>query len=76
MHQRAEQAEAAEDERRAQREPDPEGGGGQGESSPSVMTSGTHGADHGEASGRPGAGEADEQSRQRERDGQHLIFVS
>ena len=40
------------------------------------MTSGTHGAGHREASGRPGAGEADEQRGQDERRRQHAIFVS
>ena len=76
MRPRTEQAEPAEDGQRAQRETQRERGGGQRERSSSVMTSGTHGADHGEASGRPGAGEADEQAGQRERGGQHLIFVS
>ena len=37
---------------------------------------GTHGADHREASGRPGACQADEQRRQRERGRQRLIFES
>jgi hypothetical protein len=40
------------------------------------MACGTHGADHGEASGRPGAGQPDQQPGERERGGQHLIFVS
>jgi hypothetical protein len=68
---RSERGQAAEDQRGAHREPRCEGGS----CSPSPA-SGTHGADHREASGRPGAGEADEQAGEGEAGGQHLIFVS
>jgi hypothetical protein len=40
------------------------------------VTRGTHGADHRQASGRPGAREPDQEPGQRERGGQHLIFES
>jgi hypothetical protein len=67
----AEQPEPAEDRGRTHGEP-----GSEGENRNRPATRGTHGADHRQASGRPGAGEADEQPCQGERDGQHLIFVS
>ena len=76
MDRLAEEAEHTEDERRAERQAEGEGGRGQREGSSSVMARGTHGADHREASGRPCARQPDEQPRQRERSGQHLIFVS
>ena len=68
---RAERAERDEDRGRPEREP-----GRERRSCSSPVTRGTHGADHREASGRPGAGEPDEQRGQDERRRQHAIFVS
>ena len=77
LDRRAERSEGAEDQRGAQAEPGREGGArGDQRSASSESPRGTHGADHGEASGRPGTGEPDEQPGQRERGRQHLIFVS
>jgi hypothetical protein len=68
---RAKRAERDEDRGGPEREP-----GRERRSCSSPMTRGTHGADHREASGRPGAGEPDEQRGQDERRRQQRIFVS
>jgi hypothetical protein len=70
-HRRADCPERDEDRSRPQREP-----GRERCSCSSAMTRSTHGADHREASGRPGAREPDEQRGQDERRRQHAIFVS